>query len=228
MMKGTVRTDSVDFWFSMGSTYTYLTVMRLPAVEKAATITFRWRPFYLRSILQEMKHVLYADKSAKTAYMWRDIERRSAMYGLPVRTPAPYPVQQSGLANRIAYVGIQEGWGPVFIQAAYRHWMQEGEIMGGEPNISASLRAADQVPSRVLDRAAAPEIDQALQEETNEAKRIGLFGSPIFVVAHELFWGDDRLEDAIQWHRTGSLAAASPRNWRPTWSLSLASLSRRR
>jgi 2-hydroxychromene-2-carboxylate isomerase len=99
----------IDFWFTMGSTYSFLSVMRLSDVERAHGVSFHWRPFHLHVILQEMKHVPFADKHAKTAYMWRDIERRAAMYGFPVRLPAPYPAKQSILANLIATIGMHEG-----------------------------------------------------------------------------------------------------------------------
>jgi DSBA-like thioredoxin domain len=75
----------IDFWFTMGSTYSYLSVSRLADVERSTGVTFRWRPFHLLIILQEMKHVPFADKPTKSAYMWRDIERRAAMYGIPMK-----------------------------------------------------------------------------------------------------------------------------------------------
>ena len=89
---------SIDFWFTMGSTYTYLTVMRLPELERETGVSFHWRPFHLLTILNEMKHVPFADKPAKQAYMWRDIARRAAMHGIPLQVPAPYPVKQSVVA----------------------------------------------------------------------------------------------------------------------------------
>jgi 2-hydroxychromene-2-carboxylate isomerase len=58
-----------------------------------------------------MNHVPFADKPAKCAYMWRDIERRAARYGIPARLPAPYPIANSERANLVAIVGMQEGWG---------------------------------------------------------------------------------------------------------------------
>jgi 2-hydroxychromene-2-carboxylate isomerase len=106
----------IDFWFTMGSTYSFLSVMRLEEVERSTGVSFRWRPFHLLIILQEMKHVPFADKPTKSAYMWRDIERRTAMYGLQARLPAPYPAKQSVVANLIATVGMREGWGPDFVQ----------------------------------------------------------------------------------------------------------------
>jgi len=156
-------------------------------------------------ILQDMKHVPFADKPAKATYMWRDIERRVAMYGLNARLPAPYPAKDSLKANLVALVGMREGWGPDYVRAAYRRWFCAGEENGSEPNVSSSLRDVGQEPDRVLALAMSPETNALILEETNAAKRLGIFGSPTFVVGSELFWGDDRLEDAISWHKYGEV-----------------------
>jgi 2-hydroxychromene-2-carboxylate isomerase len=194
----------IDFWFTMGSTYSYLSAMRVPGVEKSAGVSFRWRPFHLLVILQEMKHVPFADKPAKCTYMWRDLERRAAMYKIPIKVPAPYPAKQSIMANLVAVVGMREGWGPDFVRAAYRHWFQQGEETGSEPNISKSLRDIGQDAGRVLLLANSEATKAALTTETHVAKELGIFGSPTFCVGRELFWGDDRLEDAISWCRKRS------------------------
>jgi len=193
----------IDFWFTMGSTYSYLTVMRLAGIERAAGVSFHWRPFHLLIILQEMKHVPFADKPAKCAYMWRDIERRATMYGIPASLPAPYPAKQSVVANQVAIVGMREGWGTDYVRAAYRRWFQLGQETGSEPNVSKSLRDIGQEPDRVLRQANAAEINAALLAETKTAQELGIFGSPTFAVGRELFWGDDRVEDAVSWHRHG-------------------------
>lgn len=197
--------DHIDFWLTLGSTYSYLSVMRLPELERSAGIRFRWRPFHLLVILQEMNHVPFADKPAKSAYMWRDIERRAAMYGMPVKVPAPYPAKASITANLVATVGMREGWGSDFIRAAYRRWFVLGEETGSEPNLSESLREIGQDPAAALATADSAETREALAAETAIAKDLGIFGSPTFVVGRELFWGDDRLEDAIGWHRHGKV-----------------------
>ncbi len=191
----------IDFWFTMGSTYTYLTVMRLPNVKDQSGITFRWRPFHLLTILQEMKHVPFADKPAKAAYMWRDIERRAKMYGIPVRVPAPYPAKQSIAANRVAILGLREGWGEDFIRAAYRRWFQLGQETGTEANLSESLKEVGQDPARIIAASNDSDVLAALEAETNSARDLGIFGSPTFSIEGELFWGDDRLDDALNWYR---------------------------
>ena len=130
-----------------------------------------------------------------------DIERRAAMYGIPVQLPAPYPAKQSVVANLVATVGMGEGWGADYVRAAYRRWFQLGQETGSEPNVSESLRDMGQDPKRVIALANSEGTKAALTAETDTARELGIFGSPTFVVDRELFWGDDRLEDAISWRR---------------------------
>ena len=193
--------DHIDFWFTMGSTYSYLSVMRLGELEQSSGVQFRWQPFHLLIILQEMKHVPFADKPAKLAYMWRDIERRAAIYSIPVSLPAPYPAKNSILANLVAVAGTRQGWGIDFVRAAYSRWFQLGQETGSEPNVSESLRDIGQEPQSVLALAGAEERKASLMSATRTAKELGIFGSPTFPVRVELFWGDDRVEDAINWYK---------------------------
>jgi 2-hydroxychromene-2-carboxylate isomerase len=202
------RQAAIDFWLSVGSTYTYFSVMRLREVEDRTGIGFNWRPFNVRAIMLEQNNRPFVGKPVKTAYMWRDIERRAVRYGLPVRVPAPYPLQEFERANRIAIVGEQEGWCADYARATYRRWFQDGLEAGIEPNLSESLREIGQDPTRVIARAESDEIAAALQKATEEAKSLGVFGSPSFVVGRELFWGDDRLDDAIAWYRSGTLGGS--------------------
>lgn len=191
----------IDFWFSIGSTYSYLAVMRLDAVSARSGIAFTWRPFSVRAIMREMGNIPFADKPPKLKYMWRDIERHSAEFGLSPKLPAPYPLKEFDMANRVAIVGREEGWCEAYVRAAYRGWFERGEPAGEEPNLSASIREAGQDPSRVIGKAAAPETEAAYLAATQEARALGIFGAPTFVTGGELFWGNDRLDSAIAWHR---------------------------
>lgn len=189
----------IDFWFSIGSTYTYLTVMRLTEVERTAKRAFRWRPFNVRHVMIEQNNIPFRGKPVKTAYMWRDIERRALRYGLAPALPAPYPLSGLLLANQVATLGAKEGWVEPYTRATYRRWFESGEPSGEEPNISGTLREIGEDAERVLALAQSEQIERTLAEATDEAMRIGVFGSPTFVVDGEVFWGDDRLEDAILW-----------------------------
>lgn len=190
---------TIDFWYSIGSTYSYLTVMRLAGVEARSGLSFRWRPMDVRSIMVAQNNIPFKYKPVKTAYMWRDIERRAARYGLHPRLPAPYPLPGLVLANLVATIGAEEGWIRDYTIATYRRWIEGGDPAGQEPNLSASLSEIGCDPETILLTAETEEVKRRLRAETEEARKKGIFGSPTFDVAGELFWGDDRLEDAVDW-----------------------------
>lgn len=102
------QSEPIQFWFSIGSTYTYLTVLRLHEVEARSGLHFDWRPFSVRAIMREQNNVPFATKPVKAGYMWRDIERRADLFCLPAKVPAPYPLKGFDLANRVAIVGKRD------------------------------------------------------------------------------------------------------------------------
>lgn len=193
----------IDFWYSIGSTYSFLTVMRLPEWTQKNDVSIRWRPFDVRRVMTAQQNIPFAGKPQKSAYMWRDIERRAAKYGLHAELPAPYPISDLALANQVALLGMSQGWGEAFTIALYRIWFQEGVEAGSEAALTEALHRCSQDPMPVLARARDPEAFAALSEETEVAVRAGVFGAPSFVVRGELFWGDDRLDDAFSWARVG-------------------------
>jgi len=155
----------------------------------------------------EQNNVPFSNKPIKSAYMWRGIERRAVSYGLCTQIPAPYRLGGLVLANQIAFLGVQEGWLEAYTQVTYRRWFEDGLLAGEEPNIPESREEIGQDVKRVLRFAASKDIATGLSVVTREAKILGIFGSPSFVVNGEVFWGDDRLEDAIKWSSNGTLCS---------------------
>jgi len=194
----------IDFWISIGSTYSYLSVMRLKMVEESSGVAFRWRPFSVRAIMIEQNNIPFVGKPVKMAYMWRDIGRRARGYGFEPRLPAPYPLKEFDLANKIAVLAETEGWCADYVRAAYRHWFEQGHEPGSEPGLSDALRELGRDPVRVVASARTGRIEERYQRDTEDAKALGVFGSPTFVVDGEVFWGDDRLEDAVAWERANA------------------------
>ena len=184
----------IEFWFSIGSTYTYLSVSRLKEVERKFEVSFSWQPFSVRKIMREMDNVPFPPtKQAKVDYMWRDIQRRARGYGFEARVPAPYPLKEFDLANRIAVLGMQEGWCSNYVQATYRRWFLEWLTHRSEPNVSESLREIGQDSVRILELATGEEAGEVYSCQTESAQSKGIFGNPSFIADGELFWGDDRL-----------------------------------
>ena len=194
--------SNIDFFFSIGSTYTYLSVTRILEVEKKNQVKFNWKPFSVRAIMKEMNNIPFPkDKLNKVNYMWRDIERRSEMYGFFAKTPVPYPLTEFDLANQIAILGLEKGWGIDFVRLTYKKWFQEGKEPAVDPSITEVCEKLDLDKDEIVSQANSKEIINNYNINTNSARNNKIFGSPSFVVNKEIFWGDDRMEDAIKWYK---------------------------
>jgi len=191
----------IEFWYSIGSTYTYLSTQRLREVANKKNIEFEWCPFSVRSRMIEMENVPFMaeKKRDKIDYMWRDVQRRANFYGFDAKVPAPYPLKEFDLANKVAILGKDQGWIKEYTILTYKKWFLEHLEPGSEPNLSSTLREIGLDPDKIINLAQADEIEQKYLKNTEMAKNKGIFGSPSFTVENEVFWGDDRCEDAIKW-----------------------------
>ena len=192
--------NNIDFYFSIGSTYTYLSVTRILDVETKHGVKFNWKPFSVRAIMKEMNNVPFPkEKANKVTYMWRDIERRAEGYGFFAKTPVPYPLTQFDLANKLAILGLKEGWGIDYVRLTYKRWFQEGKEPATEPNLTEILKELNLDKEDILNKANSSKINNQYLDNTDKAYKNGVFGSPTFIYDGEVFWGDDRLEDCIKW-----------------------------
>ena len=191
----------IEFWYSIGSTYTYLSTQRLTEIANKKNIEFEWCPFSVRSRMIEMENVPFMaeKKRDKIDYMWRDVQRRANFYGFDAKVPAPYPLKEFDLANKVAIFGKDQGWIKEYTILTYKKWFLEHLEPGSEPNLSSTLREIGLDPDKIINLAQADEIEQKYLKNTEMAKNKGIFGSPSFIEENEVFWGDDRCEDAIKW-----------------------------
>jgi len=135
--------------------------------------------------------------------MWRDLERICFDLDLPFRQPEPFP-QNGLLAARVALIGLSGSWGEEFCRGVFRAEFGEGRQIDDPTIISDILSQLHIESASVLEAARAETNKAALRTQTEEAKQLGIFGAPTFTTADgELFWGNDRLERAIAWARTG-------------------------
>jgi 2-hydroxychromene-2-carboxylate isomerase len=194
---------TLDFWFEFASTYSYPAAMRISPLAEAAGVAVRWRPFMLGPIFKEQGWTTspFNLLPAKGRNMWRDLERTCGTLGLPFVRPTTFP-QNTLLAARVALIGLAEAWGEDYCRAIYRAEFAEGRTVEETEAIASVLTSLGLDAGAVLDRAQSNENRSQLRAHTEEARRLGIFGSPSFVTADgELFWGNDRLEAALNWTR---------------------------
>ncbi len=194
----------LEFFFFVGSTYTYLSVYRAAALAGAEGVELIWRPFSVRTLMREQNNSPFVGKPFKLRYMWRDLERRAGRFGIPFDGIPPYPIDPDELANRVATVAAMQGWCAGFARAAYGAWFLGKHDPGNPEHLRAILAGLGKDADACLGMADSAEVREEYALQTSRARDLGIFGSPTFACGAEIFWGDDRLDDALAWVRAGA------------------------
>lgn len=196
-----MRRPILEFWYDFASTYSYLSAMRIEAAADAAGVNLLWRPFLLGPIFsaQGWNNSPFNLFPEKGRYMWRDMEREAAKLGLPFYRPSLFP-QNSLLAARIALVGADRGWTPAFTKAVFTAEFAKGRNISDPVLLSGILTDLGQDAEAVLAEAESEVGKTRLRRMGEEAQARGAFGAPTFFAEDgEMFWGNDRLERALDW-----------------------------
>ena len=191
----------LDFWFDFASTYSYLAAVRVRPLAAQAGVGVRFRPFLLGPIFkaQGWDSSPFNLFPVKGRHMWRDLERLAEDLGVPFRRPEPFP-QNSLHAARVAMVGLGQDWGEDFSVALFRAQFAEGRRIDEPATLTAILSGLQVNAEAALDAAQSDANKLALRKQTDQAQTLGIFGAPSFTTASgELFWGNDRLEQALAW-----------------------------
>jgi 2-hydroxychromene-2-carboxylate isomerase len=194
--------EPLEFWFEFASTYSYPAAMRVEQAARAAGVPLAWRPFLLGPIVgsQGWNDSPFNVYPVKGRYMWRDLERVCTKHGVPLLRPSRFP-RNGLLAARVALLGAREPWGPDFVRAVYRANFAEDREISEPEVVAAVLGGVTGGAGDIIERALTAENKDRLRRQTEQAVALGIFGAPMFVSRGELFWGNDRLEDALTWHR---------------------------
>jgi 2-hydroxychromene-2-carboxylate isomerase len=188
----------LEFWFEFASNYSYLSVMRIEAVAARLGVELRWRPFLLGPIFQSLgwNNSPFVLQKAKGDYVWQDMVRECEKYGLPWARPSIFP-RSSMLPLRVALVGAEQDWmGEYCRRVMALNFVEDREI--DSRDVLAELLTQLGLPAHaIIDDALSDANKLRLRQQTETAANRGVFGAPTFFVGDEMFWGNDRLDDAL-------------------------------
>lgn len=188
----------VEFWFDFASNYSYLSAMRIEALAAQRAVPLVWRPFLLGPIFQDKgwsTSPFVLDK-VRGDYAWKDTARQARKFGLPWRRPTVFP-RDSLLAARVALLLADTAAIGGFVRACMqRNFVEDGDI-GTPADLIPLLAGLGLDAGTILQAAQQPDHKLRLRRLVDLARAAGIFGAPSFLVDGELFWGNDRLEDAL-------------------------------
>jgi 2-hydroxychromene-2-carboxylate isomerase len=189
-----------EFWYEFASTYSYPAALRVGALAEERGVSLIWRPFLLGPIFaahgwRDSPFNIYP---AKGRYMWRDLERTCEAMGVPLVRPEPFP-QASLLAARVALALLGQERAN-FSRQVYVAEFGRGLPIDDRATLTSLLAACGVDPAATLERAESGANKAALKAECARAAEIGIVGAPCLVTADgEVFWGNDRLEQGLDW-----------------------------
>lgn len=188
----------VTFYFDLGSPYAYLTAERISALFAEAGLEQpEWQPVLLGGLFQRFDRGSWSLTPEREAGI-AEVERRAASYRLPpLRWPDPFP-GNTLTAMRAATFAKQTGRTVAFALAAFRQAFAAGRDLSEPDNVAIAAAACELHPRALLKAVATDGVKAALREATEGAADAGVFGVPSLVVGGEVFWGDDRVEEAIE------------------------------
>jgi len=189
---------TLELWFDLASNYSYLTLMRVEELAQHAGVTLRWEPFLLGPIFESFgwKSSPFVLQKEKGAYVWKDMERQARKYGLPWKKPSRFP-QNTVLPMKVALLGRDEPWLPAFCRALARANFGEDRDISSVDAVTEALHALGLPAAEIFARLQSPEEKPRLRAQTQRAQALGIFGAPTFFARGEMFWGNDRLDDAL-------------------------------
>ena len=192
----TVAPPQVEFFYGLGSRYSYLAMTRIARLESETGCRVRWRPLFSGDLFAARGRDPFAGAPASAQYDWgyrrRDAERWAAYYGVPYREPDGVQFDPRRLAlacTAAARLGAVEAFSRSLFQALF--------VDGTSPLDDAlCVTLAHQAGvdpgefRRAIDR---PETAADLAATVETASALGVFGVPSFVLGNQVYFGNDRL-----------------------------------
>ncbi|HET6999432.1 MAG TPA: DsbA family protein [Solirubrobacterales bacterium] len=185
------------FYFDLGSPYAYLTAERVSGLFTEAGLEQpEWQPILLGGLFQRFGRESWGTGPGREEGMV-EVERRASAYGLPpIAWPEPWP-GNTLTAMRVATFAKQTGRTVSFSLAAFRQAFAAGRDLTEPDNVMIAAAACELHPRALFKAVQTDIVKSALRDATERAGDAGVKGVPALVVGEEVFWGDDRLEEAV-------------------------------
>jgi 2-hydroxychromene-2-carboxylate isomerase len=192
--------ERATFYYDFSSPYSYLTAERISGLFAEAGVEQpEWQPISFGHVLKTTGREPWSFEEDRRAH-FAEIQRRAEERGLPeVVYPEGWPRENYSLNPvRAAIYAKESGRVVSFSLACFRQVFAGGSDMSEVDNVLIAAAACELHPNAVLKGIETKSVKERLRTATDEALARGLVGVPTVVVGDELFWGDDRLEEAVE------------------------------
>ena len=185
-----------EFYFDFGSPYTFLAHKGIRKIEKENSIKVKYMPVLLGALLKLTGVKANIDVPIKGKYMIKDCKLWAEKYNIEFKFNNYFPIITLNLM-RCALVAENKGVSQIFINKVFDAIWKDGLNLNDNSILEKLLKNIDIDPKKFLIEAIDLKIKNELKKRTDEAYQKGVFGTPSFIVNNKIFWGQDRLQFAL-------------------------------
>lgn len=184
----------VEFFFDVGSPYSYLAYHQLPKIARARNATIAWRPMLLGGVFQATGNASPATVPAKAMYSLVDLDRWAKYFNVPIRHNPHFPINTLHLMRgAVAMQMRSDEEFHLYLSAVFSAMFEKPRNLGAPEEVAAVLSDIGIAPSLFLELIKDDKVKEKLKQNTEEAVSRGVFGAPTFFVGKNMYWGQDRL-----------------------------------
>ena len=189
-------TKSFDFYFDFVSPYSFLAHKEIKIIEKKNSIKINYKPILLGGL-----HNLHGIKApafvpAKAKHMIRDCKLIAEKNKIKFKFNSYFPIRSLNLMRGVL-VAEEDNFKSYYIDNIFNAIWQDGLNLNDENITQKILKNLNVNPKTFFLRSVSSSIKDSLKKKTNEAYEKGIFGAPSFVSNNKIFWGQDRIEFAL-------------------------------
>ena len=184
--------SALQFFYDVASPYSYLSFMRIGDVAKAHNVSVIYRPFLLGGVFRATNNQMPAAVPARATYLLKDLARCAGRWNIPFNFSSSFP--HNSLHAMRAITAAKDAdlvqVSRLVFEAAWYHDLNIADL-----EVLASVLGDHR---ELLEDGQNPAVKEKLKATTADAVSLGCFGAPYFVVGEDGYWGNDRLEMAVE------------------------------
>ena len=189
-------TKSIDFYFDIISPYAYLAYQQLNSLKKTKQIVFNYNPILLGGLHKLAGITAPAFNEFKMKNMKNDCNLIASKKNIKFHWNDKFPINSLKIMR--GYLSVNDEKKDIYLEAFFNAYWRDNIDLNNIEEIKSVLKKIDIDSNKFFNDLEDIEIKEKLKEITNSGFKKEVFGAPTFIVNNKLFWGQDRLDYAIE------------------------------
>ena len=188
--------NCIDFYFDIISPYSYIAHKKIQKIKEHQKVIFNYKPILLGGLHNLAGINAPAFNKFKIKNMQSDCELVSKKNSISFKWNLKFPINSLPIMR--GYLSLEDGQKEDYLNIFFDAYWKDNLDLSSEKEISKLLESL-KIDSKIFfEKITQQSIKDTLKKFTNDAFKKEVFGAPTFIVDNKIFWGQDRLEYALE------------------------------